>query len=95
MKTFEIAIEQNGMNDTIKVGSSSILGALEKVHKIMQIENGVEVDGYKIVGGCQVYTDTGGDLIHSSYPLCGGPNPDMWAVLGREKPKSDLTSVKS
>ena len=98
MKTFEITIEQNGLRDVMKLDASSIIAALEKAHKAMQMDHDVTQDGYRIVGACQVYNAGAvydGNLVRSEYPIPGGPNPDMWALAGKEKPVKPLTTDKS
>ncbi len=98
MKEFEITVSVNGTEDVLKISSSSIIGALERAHKDMQIQHGVPGDKYKVVSAVHVYSASGrvgyDDMIKSSYPVPGGPNPDMWEITGKIKPL-DLTTGKN
>lgn len=94
MKSYEITTAVKGDQNTMKIDASSIIAALEKAHKILQIDWGIPRDGYRIAAAAQFYRDATNREIRSDYPVPGGPNPDMWEITGKIKPV-ELTTGKN
>ncbi len=80
MRTFEIEVQKSPhLIEMFKIDASDVVGALDKLHKLLQRKQGIAHDSYSLVSIHHVYNGSIGsvDLIRSPYPVPGGKNPNV------------------
>lgn len=77
MKKFELDIKVGDTDiQRVPLEASSIISALEKLHRYVQKDLAIPFTDYKVVAMAQVY-----GTIRSEYLVPGGPNPDTTKPL--------------
>lgn len=80
MRTFEIEVQKSPhVIELFKIDASDVIGALDKLHKLLQRKQSIAPDSYSLMSIHHVYNGalSGVELIRSPYPVPGSTNPDV------------------